>query len=332
MVEKINSTRRINNSYSFGGLAGTRGNLYSNSIFSQNEAQETAQEDTDLDKLYAELKEVEDKQGALSQGFNEVKEIVGIGTSADKCDKAIEKFKNGEISYEEALAEIENFDSKQNSGLNLFSNIATSFAAIGAASLAAAAIIASGGTATPLVLAAVGAGAGAATKAGVKLIDRATNKVEGDALDGKQIARDALSGAVTGATAAATMGTGAAKATLKESIKQGAKSSARTGMITGAVSGSSNYMIDCAFDDKEFNVKDFASETITSAAIGGTVGAIVGSTNGALRYQNVIQHGGKAVVNGQIANASARDILANSVCSSEHKILNKTIRDIAQAA
>lgn len=284
----------------------------------------------ELEALYAELKEVEDKQGLLSQGFNGIKEITNIGTSSEKCNATIEKYKSGEITFEEALAEIDKFEGKQESGLNLFANIATSFAAIGAATLGAAAIIASGGTATPLVVAAIGAGAGAVTKASIKTIDRATNKVEGDALDSKEIAKDALSGAVTGAVAAATMGTGAAQSTLKESVKAGIKGSAKTGFVTGGITGASNYTIDCAFeDDKQFNVKDFAVNTAVNSAVGGTVGTIVGGTNGALRFNNLITHGGKAVVNGQIANASSKDIVANSVCSSTHKILNKTIKDIA---
>ncbi|MBQ9244678.1 hypothetical protein IJ182_00255 [bacterium] len=317
----------------FNSFTSNKNNDVDGSIFGQNASVQNDNvnfDENELEQLYVELQEAEDKQGILSQGFNELKEFTGIGTSSDKCNDIIEQYKAGDVTYEEALAEIEKYENKQDGGLNLISNIATSFAAIGVASLSAAAIIASGGTATPLVIAAIGAGAGAVTKAGIKTVDRATNKVEGDALDSKEIAKDMLSGAVTGATAAATMGTGSAQQCLAKSVINGAKNSARTGAITGAISGSANYTIDCAFDeDKQFNVKDFAGVTASNALVGASVGALVGSSNGALRYNNVIQHGGKAVINGEIANVSSRDIIANSLCSTEHKILNKAIKDIA---
>ena len=139
---------------------------------------DSQQEGADI--LYQQLDSVEEKQGFFSQTWNGIKEFVGIGTSAAKCDEAIEKYKNGEISFEEASAVIDEFSNKQDASLDLFSNIATGVAAIAAASLAGAAIIASGGTATPLVLAAIGAGTGAVTKTAYKFTDRATNDVEGD--------------------------------------------------------------------------------------------------------------------------------------------------------
>ena len=120
--------------------------------------------DDNVDSLQMQLDTVEQKQGFLSNAWNDIKETTGLGTSVKKCDEAIEKYKNGEISFEEASNTIDEFSQKQDSSLDLFSNIATGVAAIAAASLAGAAIVASGGTATPLVLAAIGAGTGAVTK------------------------------------------------------------------------------------------------------------------------------------------------------------------------
>ena len=292
---------------------------------------DSQQEGADI--LYQQLDSVEEKQGFFSQTWNGIKEFVGIGTSAEKCDQAIEKYKNGEISFEEASAVIDEFSNKQDASLDLFSNIATGIAAIAAASLAGAAIIASGGTATPLVLAAIGAGTGAATKTAYKFTDRATNDVEGDALDGKQMLKDGLSGAVTGAIGAATMGTGSAAGTLGKSIVNCASKSARTGFITGAVSGSSNYIIDTALDDdKDFDAKEFISATATGAAVGTAVGGIMGSANGAMRYTGVLKHGGMVRVDentGKLLNATTEDIVANSACNAEYKLINNGIRSVA---
>ena len=304
----------------------------------------TSSDTQSVDALNEQLNAVEAKQGFFSNAWNDVKEFVGIGTSVEKCDEAIEKYKNGEITYEEASAVIDEFALKQDSSLNLFSNIVTGVTAITAATAAGAAIVASGGTATPLVLAAVGAGTGAVTKATYKFTDRATNDVEGDATDTKQIIKDGLSGAVTGAIGAATMGTGSAAETLGASVAKSAAKSAKTGFITGAVSGSSNYLIDTTFDDnKDFDTKEFLATTATSAAVGTAVGTIMGSANGAMRYTGLIKNGGMvgAVTDnaGQkvvdetgkyaVANASKEAIVANSLCSTEYKLVNNAIRSVA---
>lgn len=279
---------------------------------------ENAESDKNVEELYAQLSEVEDKQGAITNAWNGIKEFTNIGTSVEKCDEAIEKYKNGEITFEEAAAEIENFDAKQDSSLNLFSNIATSFAALAAG----AAVVATGGAAAPVV---AGALAGAATKVTVKAADRATNDVEGDTLDAKQMAKDALSGALTGGTAVATAGTGAN--TFKNGMQVGGKTlegakacaikSAKTGVITGTISGAANYSIDCAFDeDKDFSAKELAKSTGTSAVVGGTVGLIMGGTNGVLRSNNILQ-------------AADDDVLVNATSSAGYKITNDRIRAIA---
>ncbi len=291
---------------------------------------DSQQEGADI--LYQQLDSVEEKQGFFSQTWNGIKEFVGIGTSAEKCDEAIEKYKNGEISFEEASAVIDEFSNKQDASLDLFSNIATGVAAIAAASLAGAAIVASGGTATPLVLAAIGAGTGAVTKTAYKFTDRATNELEGDSLDGKQMLKDGLSGAVTGAIGAATMGTGSAAGSLGSSVTKCAVKSAKTGFVTGAVSGSSNYVIDTSFDEnKDFDTKEFLNATATGAAVGTAVGGIMGSANGAMRYTGVLKHGGMVKVDdsGKLLNASAQDIVANSACNAEYKLVNNGIRSVA---
>ncbi len=301
---------------------------YTGSIFS-GPINNAEAEDNELKRLEEELQAIKDEQGIFSGLYNEIKESTGIGASAAKCEDAIDKYKKGELSFEDALKEIENFDTKQDNGLNLLANIATSFAAIGAVT-AAAATIASCGILAPL---AIGLGVGAIAKAGFKTIDRATNKKVGDDFDAKQITKDALSGAVTGAIAAATMGTGTAHATLKESLIQGAKSSAKTGAITGAVAGSSNYVIDCAFEkDKDFKFDELLTNTAINSAVGATVGGIVGSTSSGLKYSGAVTHGGKVIVDGQLAHATARDALLNGTNSAAHKSVNRLIKDVTHIA
>ena len=272
--------------------------------------------------LEDQLSFVQKEQGALMRGWDNFKGDIGIGTSSEKCEDAIEKYKKGEMTFEEAMSEIEKFSNKQSSSLDLFSNIATAAAAL-------AATVATGGVAGIAIGAAVGAG----TKAGFKAADRATNDIKGDALDGKQLAKDALSGAVTGGIAVATAGTAknpfdnGFKVAGKQVIGAGKKACvakcATTGVVTGAISGASNYTIDCAFEEnKDFNVKDLAVNTATSSLVGGTVGAVMGGFNGALRANN-------ANFFKNIDADTTKTLIANSVCSAEYKLLNSGIRSIA---
>lgn len=286
-------------------------------IFAEQGLQEDFTSLVNASLLEDQLSFVQKEQGALMKGWDNFKGNIGLGTSSEKCEDAIEKYKNGEMTFEEAMSEIEKFYNKQSSSLDLFSNIATGITAI----IAGTAVAATGGAAAPIV---AGALVGAGTKAGFKATDRATNDIKGDALDAKQLAKDALSGAVTGAIGVATAGT-AGKPFSVGGTKACVTKCASTGFKTGAISGASNYTIDCAFEEnKDFNLKDFATTTATSSLVGGTVGAIMGGVNGTLRSNNLLAHGGNVAE----ANTTS-DIIANSVCSTEYKLLNNGIRNIA---
>ncbi len=293
------------------------------SIFEYSDDNSYQNFESDIDSLNEQLENVRNKQGFFSKAWNGFKELVNLGTSVEKCEAVIEKYKNGEISYEEASAEIQNFANKQDSSLNLFSNIASSVLAI---AVIAAVTACTGGIGTAAAIA-IGVGTGAATKAGFKLADRSTNAVEGDEFDAKQIAQDALSGAVTGGLAAATMGTAGSASCVKEAVK----GCAETGVKTGALAGSSNYVIDCAFDDdKDFDIKDFAVDTITSAAVGGAVGGIMGGTNGLLRANGILKSGcNLETMVSSTQNASIENVAANSACTTSYKVLNDRIRAVA---
>lgn len=306
------------------------------SIFeSANDTSITAVDDESILALEEQLASVQEEQGCIMNAWDGLKGAIGLGASSEKCEDAIDKFKKGEISYEEALAEIEKFDTKQSNSLDLFANITTGVGAVVAATAAAAAIVASGGTATPLVLAAVGAGTGAVAKAGFKTIDRATNDVKDDALNAKQIAKDALSGSVTGTIGALTMGTGSATSSLGGSVAKSAVKSMKTGAITGSVSGSSNYLIETAFEeDKKFNTKDFLVNTATGAAVGTTVGGIMGSSYGAMKYSGIVKHGGGLIdQSGKYVaeNATKAAVVDNAVNNAGYKVANRAIRDLGAA-
>ncbi len=285
-----------------------------------------------VDTLNDKLSQIHDSQGCISKSWDKFKDLVNLGVSTEDCDEAIEKYKNGEITYEEASQKLEEYKQKQDGSLNLFSNIATSITSIVAATAVGAAVIMSGGTAAIPLLAAVGAGTGALTKLGFKLTDRATNEVKDDALDAKQMIKDGLSGAVTGSIAAATMGTGSSAETMGSSIIKSSIKGAKTGAVTGSISGAANYSIDSAFDeDKEFKMSELIKASAENAVYTAAVGGVIGGTNGALRYSGKLNSGGMITKNvtGGVKNASKVDIAANSLCSSEYKIVNDRFHAIA---
>lgn len=327
MLDNLKTGSVNNNSYtlSYSDFKALDSDNSDESIFAVNNDNSDVVSETNIALLNNQLDAVEDSNGVITNGWNSFKETVGIGTSSKKCEDAIEQYKNGEITFEEASEKIAEYGAKQDSSLNLFSNIATSVLAIGAV---AAVTICTGGIGIAAAVA-IGAGAGAASKAGFKLADRSTNNIEGDALDAKQIAQDALSGAVTGGMAAATMGTAGGAA----SVKAAAAGCAKTGVKTGAIAGSSNYVIDCTFDDdKNFNFKDLAVNTATGAVIGGTVGGIMGSANGLLRANGVLNSGcNLQTMVSSTENASLENVAANSACTTSYKVLNDRIHSVACA-
>ena len=308
-------------------------NVYNNDVKASNKTNEEdlslfhGEEFYSVEVLQNQLAEINASNGFIGEGWNDIKNGTGLGISSDDCEDAISLYKQGKISFEQAEAKINQYKAKQESSVNLFSNIATGAAAI----LAGTAVVATGG------LAALGVGAltGAATKAGLKTVDRATNKVKGDALDGKQIAKDALSGAVTGGIGVATAGTAGnpfnngfavgGKTLIEGGTKACVARCAVTGLETGAISGASNNLIECAFEeDKDFNLKDFTTETVTSAVTGATVGAIMGGVNGTLRSHNLLKHGGAIT-----KNTTQQDTAANIACNVAYKGTNNFVKNTA---
>ncbi len=274
--------------------------------------------------LEEQLKAIQDKNGAILDTWDDLKCALNLGKNSEKCNESIEKYKQGEITFEKALEEINKFGAKQDGSLNLFSNIASSTASILAVTIGtalgvcAAPFTAGASLALTAAGVAIGAGSGAVAKSAFKTADRATNEVDDDALDGKQMAKDALSGAVTGAIACSTMNCGGGS-TVKETLK----ATAKRGALTGAVSGSSNYLIDCAVEeDRDFKFTEFADSTVSNAAAGAAVGVIMGGIN-------CVKNSASASTG--TSNSLAKDVFDHSVTSAKYKIVNDKVRSAGAA-
>ncbi len=241
-----------------------------------------------IEALENKLTSVKEEQGIFSSAWNSIKCFTGIGSSTKKCEQAIQDYKDGKISYEEADSIISGFSEKQKSSVNLVSNILTGVAAVAVVGSA----VMTGGLSLGVILTA--GAVGGATKAGLKFIDRATNKKHGDALDAKEIAKDALTGAVDGAVSVATMGMGAtavsaktvASQTIQETVKQGAIAGAKAGAIAGGITGASDYTIEAALEeDVDFNAGDLISQTVQTAVGGAVAGGVMGGISSGFQYK-----------------------------------------------
>ena len=223
--------------------------------------------------LEAQLESVQNEQGILGKAWNGIKNFFHIGLSSDDVKETIEQYKSGEISYEEAQNTIENFDKKQEGAVNIIANTATGLATAGIA-------VATGGVGAI----AAGAAIGGATKAGLKTLDRATNSVEGDALDIKQIAKDGLTGAVDVAFSTVTAGmikAPVAGQTVSQAVKIGIIQGAKAGAIAGAVTGASDYTAEAVFEeDVNFTIDGLMASTAQNAIAGGVMGGIMGGVTG----------------------------------------------------
>lgn len=153
---------------------------------SRNEAASTlgltlegASQYKELEEMYAS---VQDEQGFIGKAWNGFKNFFDTGVSSDDVEYAIEKFKNGEISYTETKDIIEEYQTKQHKASK---NVGT----------AAATII---GTITAPFGPIGSFIAGAVTKAGIGIADRSQNNIEGDELIAKEVMSDAASGGFAG--------------------------------------------------------------------------------------------------------------------------------------
>ncbi len=243
-------------------------------IFEQDNA-----EKQNLDDLKNQFETAQDEQGFLGKLWNDFKNLTGLGLSSNDVQDKLEQYENGEITYDEAASVIAEYKTKQDGAADLIANTVTGLAVAGVS-------VATGGAGAVLI----GLGVGAGAKAGLKTVDRATNNIEGDALDSKQILKDGITGAVDGVTSAITAGmvsVPTAGATVMTTAKQGLVQGAKAGAITGAATGATQYTTDCAFDnDKEFTLSGLLATTAQSTITGGVFGGITGGVGGAISQNN----------------------------------------------
>ncbi len=264
--------------------------------------------------LSQRLESIKDEQGFLGNIWNGIKEVTNLGQSASDCDSMLQKFNSGEISFEEAVEYIDNFDTKQENMSGLLSNILTGTVAIASTILT----IGTGPIGWTVALL-KGAPIGAAVKTGINLLDRATNNIEGDELDVKQIAKDVVSGAMTGATSAVSSGVGAGIKAGKIGISL--LNGAKCGVVCGAASGAGSYLTDVAFGDKEFDSGELLANTATSAFVSGTVGTAVGG--GMYGIANLAGNVGK-----DVAKSTAQAIVSDSTSSMARKALGQAEKNV----
>lgn len=245
--------------------------------------QDTANNNTaaqDVNSLKAQLEAVQNEQGILGKAWNGIKNFFCMGLSSNDAKEAIEQYQKGKITFEEAQETIEAYDKKQENAVNIIANTATGIATAGIA-------VATGG------FGALAAGAliGGATKAGLKTLDRATNSIEGDAIDVKQIAKDGLTGAIDGAVSTVTAGmikAPVAGQAVSQAVKQGIIQGAKAGLVSGAATGAGDYAVEAAFEkDVDFTIEGFMTSTAQNAIAGGVMGGVMGGITGGIQQNNL---------------------------------------------
>lgn len=267
--------------------------------------------------LKKKLEEVDNSQGLLGNLWNGVKEFTNCGLSKSDCEGMLDKFNKGEISFDEALEIINEFESKQENATGLFTNILTGIGGIAIATTAAA----SGPVGWAMAFA-KGAPIGAAIKTGIGVIDRATNKIDNDELDFKTMAKDAISGAMTGATSAVSSGIGGAirKGNFGMSVVKGVTCGATCGTMSGAV----GYMTDVAFDDKDFEIDELAKNAIIS----GATSALVGGAVGGAMYGCASAIGTAGT---EVTKSTTKVIMQDSASSSVRKVIGSEVKELLDA-
>ena len=273
-----NSVALSNVNSSFNVQTASTNALNNNSIFVSDETAVNTVS-ADAEALKQQFDAVQDEQGILGKLWNGFKNLTGLGLGSNDVEAKIEQFQNGEITYEEALKTIESYDEKQEGAVNIIANTATGIATAGIA-------VATGGAGALLM----GAAIGGATKAGLKTLDRATNDIQGDALDVKEIIKDGVTGAVDGAVSAATAGMfkgAVAGQTVKEAVKQGAIQGAKAGAITGAATGATDYTVNTIADGEEFTVEGLLGTTAQNAVTGAVFGGLLGGITGGIQQSKL---------------------------------------------
>ena len=276
-------------------------------------------QNSNINYLYQRFEEIKSKQGFIGKFFNEVKESFKLGKTQSNCESKLHEYKTGKISFEQALQYIEDFEKKQENFKDLATNITTGVGAIAATALSAG----SAGTIGAILAITKGAPVGALIKTSLNTVDRATNDIEDDALDLKEMSKDAIKGATVGATSAIS-------SNMVLGVKQGkfglsVLNSAKCGVACGAASGAINYTADVAYDgERKFNFGELSRNVATSALVSGTVGAAVGG--GYYGVESLIGNTCK-----EVSRSTAETIISDSSTSTARKLLANAEKNLIAA-
>ncbi|MBR2069542.1 MAG: hypothetical protein IJ877_07260 [Candidatus Gastranaerophilales bacterium] len=283
-------------------------------------------ESLSIQSLNDRWSEIKASQGFIGKAWNGIKEFTHLGKSESKCEGVLDDYRQGKVSLSQAIEYIEDFNNKQEAMTDLIANVAT-----GVGSIAVATVAVAGGSIGPAIAIAKGAPTGAVLKTSIKALDRATNDIDDDVLNGKELIKDAVSGATTGATSAVSskIFEGVREATKTMSVAQGLKTTVlngtKCGLICGAASGAINYSTNAVLDDdKKFNFGDLTRSTLTSSAISGTVGAAVGS--GVFGVESALGNLGQSS-----ALSTSGIIVRDSALSSARKVLGNAEKQLVNA-
>ncbi len=248
-------------------------------------------------ELENELASIQEEQGFIGKAWNGIKSIFGGGSS--KVEKNIEKYKNGEISFDEAKESIEKYQAGQKMSVDVVGDIGSGILAVGAFGLAIGSAVVTGGASLPIALG-IATAAGAGSKIAIKASDAAVGKREYSA---KDLGYDAATGAINGLLSPVTNGVGASVTKTVGTklgltvVKEGTEEVIEQGVKQGIKSIITQQGVDVIGGTLKARAVATAAGMAVDGAIGGAADNMV---RAALNGEDVFEAGVQGAVGGMI--------------------------------